>query len=92
MRRTAILTTGLLAALVLSGCTPRTTADKAQMDRRYTDKPATLMCFDYGQPIYTGRSVGKPQRSDTGEGSWSFVDASNNKLTTVEANCHIVYD
>lgn len=90
MRKVMIIS-AIALAVGLSGCV-RTTADRAQKERRFSDKPATLMCFDYGQLIYTGRSVGKPQRSDTGEGSWSFVDASNNKLTTIEANCNVVYD
>lgn len=79
------------AAIGLSGCAI-TEADKAQKERRYTDRPATLHCYDYGVTIYSGRSKGKPQRSDTGEGSWSFVDASNGKLTTIEANCSVIYD
>lgn len=86
-----LMTVAIMAAVGLSGCV-RTEADRAQKERRYSDNPASIICFDYGQIIYTGRSRGKPQRSDTGEGSWSFVDASNNKLTTIEANCHVVYD
>lgn len=79
------------AAVAVAGCAI-TEADKAQRDRRYTDSPATLSCYDYGMTVFEGRSKGKPQRSDTGEGSWSFVDAATGKLTTVEANCMVIYD
>lgn len=81
----------IAAALALSGC-HITTADKAQSERRFSDSPATIACYDYGAPIFSGRTVGKPQRSDTGEGSWSFVNAADGKLTTVEANCMVAYD
>lgn len=91
MKLINLLALSCIAALAVSGCV-RTTADRAQKERRFTDRPASISCFDYGQPIFSGRTVGKPQRSDTGEGSWSFVDASNGKLTTVEANCMVVYD
>lgn len=89
--RKVVMISALALAVGLAGCV-RTTADRAQKERRYSDKPATLRCYDYGQQIYVGRSIGKPQRSDTGEGSWSFVDAANNRLTTIEANCSVVYD
>ena len=79
------------AAVSVTACHV-TTADKAQADRRFSDTPATIVCYDYGAPIFSGRTVGKPQRSDTGEGSWSFVNAANGQLTTVEANCMVAYD
>lgn len=92
-RITALLAVAACTAAIVgvSGCY-RTTADRAQAERRYTDGPATLSCYDYGMPVFEGRSRGKPQRSDTGEGSWSFVNAADGKLTTVEANCLIAYD
>lgn len=91
MKKTIISAVVLALSVVSSGCV-RTTADRAQAERRYSDGPATIQCYDYGLLIFQGRTKGKPQRSDTGEGSWSFVDATTGKLTTVEANCHIAYD
>ncbi len=91
MKKIILLAIACLIGVSISGCY-RTTADRAQAERRYTDSAAYITCYDYGMQVFSGKTKGKPQRSDTGEGSWSFVDASNGRLTTIEANCMVIYD
>jgi hypothetical protein len=84
MKKLLLFSLACAIGLAISACTA---TDRAQMDR-----PASIVCHDYAGVIFNGRSVGKPQRSDTGEGMWEFVNATNGKFTQIEGNCVVAYD
>lgn len=75
------------ALLALAACTD---TKRAQMERQFTDKPSTIRCLSYGQPLYVGRSKGKAEIDETGK--LAFTDAATNQLTTVEGDCVVVSD
>jgi hypothetical protein len=79
LKRLSLLALAVLIGSTISAC-------------NFSDSPATMTCWDYGQVILTTRTKGKPQRADTGESMWTFVDAATGKYTTVEANCLVAYD
>ena len=80
--------TVLLALAVLAaGCTE---ARRERTGTTLSDKPADITCWSYGQQIYQGRSTGKVDGRS--EGRVGFVDAANNRYTTVDGHCLIVYD
>lgn len=89
MKKLLLLSLACAIGLAISACTA---TDRAQMDRRGSDKPADIVCNDFGVEVFNGRSVGKPQRSDTGEGMWEFVNAANGQFTQVEGNCVVAYN
>ena len=89
MKKLLLLSLACAIGLAISACTA---TDRAQKDRAFSDNPADIVCYNYGGEIFNGRSVGKPQRSDTGEGLWEFVNAANGRFTQVEGNCVVAYN
>lgn len=88
-QRNLILTAAAgLAIAALSACHV-TDARRAQTRATYGDQPASIICWTYGERNFEGRSTGKVVYDDGGR--LTFVDASNNRLTTVEGDCRIVY-
>lgn len=91
MKKIILIAISIMLGMALTAC-GFTETDRAQKSRAFTDTPATLICHDYGGVVFSGRSKGKPQRSDTGEGMWEFVNAQTGKFTQVEGNCVVAYD
>lgn len=91
MKRLALLALACIISASLTACKGITDTDRAQTERRFSDTPAMLKCYDFGILVYEGRSRGKPQRDDTGDGMWTFVDTATGNLTTVEGNCVVFY-
>lgn len=91
MKKLILLAMAVLLGSALSAC-GITETDRAQKSRAFSDTPATLVCHDFGIEVFNGRSKGKPQRSDTGEGMWEFVNAATGQFTQVEGNCTVAYD
>ena len=52
---------------------------------------AEVRCFSADSLIYSGRSTGKVQNSDSSDGYY-FVDAADNKLKEVSGNCIVTYE
>lgn len=80
-----------IAGLVLAGLSAChvTEARRAQSAATYGDKPASIICWTYGERNFEGRSTGKAVYDDGGR--LTFVDAANGRLTTVEGDCRVVY-
>lgn len=74
-------------ALVAAACTE---ARRERTGTTLSDKAADITCWSYGQQIYQGRSTGKVDGRS--EGRVAFVDASNERYTTIDGHCLIVYD
>jgi len=78
------------AALALTGgLTACTDSKRARNDATWGDKPADITCWTYGGENFKGRSTGKVEYDDGGR--ISFVDASNNRYTTIDGDCRVVY-
>jgi len=82
----ALFCAAAFAAIALSGCTD---ADNALNAATYTDKPAAITCYAYGNLTFDGRSTGKVIYDEGGR--LTFVDAANGRLTTIEGECRVVY-
>ncbi|WP_395943625.1 hypothetical protein [Brevundimonas sp.] len=80
--------TALSLALVATtaACTD---SKRARNDATWGDKPADITCWTYGVENFKGRSTGKVEYDDGGR--ISFVDASNNRYTTIDGDCRVVY-
>ena len=88
----ALVYTAVALALIgvltggLSACTD---SKRARNDATWGDKPADITCWTYGVENFKGRSTGKVEYDDGGR--ISFVDASNNRYTTIDGDCRVVY-
>ena len=80
-----ILAVGL-SALALVGCTE---SKRARNAATFGDKPADITCWTYGTETYSGRSTGKVEYNDGGR--IAFVDAANDRYTTIDGECRVVY-
>jgi hypothetical protein len=81
----ALVLTGALTG-GLSACTD---IKRARNDATWGDKPADITCWTYGVENFKGRSTGKVEYDDGGR--ISFVDAANNRYTTIDGDCRVVY-
>ncbi len=73
-------------ALGSAACTDSKRASRAAT---WGDRPADITCWTYGTENFRGRSTGKVEYDEGGR--ISFVDASNDRYTTVEGDCRVVY-
>lgn len=76
----------LTVVATLAACTD---SKRARRDATWGDKPAEITCWTYGVQNFQGRSTGKVEYDDGGR--ISFVDASNNRYTTIDGDCRVVY-
>lgn len=81
----------LVGCLIIaaSGAASCTESKRARNGATWGDQPAEITCWTYGVENFTGRSTGKVEYDDGGR--ISFVDASNNRYTTVDGDCRVVY-
>lgn len=84
--KTSLVLIAASGAVALSGCTD---SKRARNDATWGDRPAEITCWTYGTENFTGRSTGKVEYDDGGR--ISFVDAANNRYTTVDGDCRVVY-
>lgn len=86
MKRTVtlILIAGL--AVTAAACTD---SRRARNAATFSDQPADITCWTYGTETFSGRSTGKVEYNDGGR--IAFVDAANDRYTTVDGECRVVY-
>ncbi|MBI1686170.1 hypothetical protein [Caulobacter hibisci] len=84
--KTALTLALVAAALAASGCTD---SKRARNDATWSDRSADITCWSYGTETFKGRSTGKVEHDD---GRVSFVDAANNRYTTIDGECRVVYE
>lgn len=77
----------LATVLFTAACTD---SKRARNDATWGDRPAQITCWSYGVQNFEGRSTGKVEYDDGGR--ISFVDAANNRYTTIDGDCRVVYD
>ncbi len=82
-----VILPALAAVLFIAGCTD---SKRARNDATWGDRPAQITCWSYGVQHFEGRSTGKVEYDDGGR--ISFVDAANNRYTTIDGDCRVVYD
>lgn len=87
MKKITLLALGV-AALALSACHV-TEADRAKSQATWSDKPADIICWTYGERNFEGQSTGKVVYDEGGR--LTFVDAANGRLTNIEGDCRVVY-
>jgi hypothetical protein len=80
---------GLFVIGLLLATAACTDARRARNSATFGDQPADITCWTYGVETFTGRSTGKVEYNDGGR--IAFVDASNNRYTTVDGECRVVY-
>jgi hypothetical protein len=80
----------VLIAATATALTACTEARRESAGTTFSDKPADITCWSYGQAIFQGRSTGKVNTRS--EGRIGFVDAANGRYTTVDGDCLIVYE
>jgi hypothetical protein len=73
-------------ALAASACTD---SKRARNEATWEDRSADITCWTYGTQNFNGRSTGKVEYDDGGR--ISFVDAANNRYTTIDGDCRVVY-
>ena len=83
----AVVAVASLALVVSVGAC--TDSKRASRDATWGDKPADITCWTYGTESFSGRSTGKVEY-DEGD-RISFVDAANQRYTTVDGDCRVVY-
>ncbi len=83
-----IVATLAVAGVALSGAAC-TDSKRARNAATWGDRPADITCWTYGTENFRGRSTGKVEYDEGGR--VSFVDASNDRYTTVEGDCRVVY-
>ena len=88
MKRMIMMAGALLASVSVSGCLV-TEAEKESRDAYYNDRAASVTCYAYGTLTFDGISTGKIVYDEGGR--LTFVDAANNRLTTIEGECRVVY-
>ena len=81
---TLILIAGL--AITAAACTD---SRRARNAATWSDQPADITCWTYGTETFSGRSTGKVEYNDGGR--IAFVDAANDRYTTVDGECRVVY-
>lgn len=81
---TLALITGV--AVTAAACTD---SKRARNAATWGDKPADITCWSYGTEVFSGRSTGKVEHNDGGR--IAFVDAANDRYTTVDGECRVVY-
>ena len=75
-----------LTAVALMGCTE---SKRARNAATWGDRPADITCWTYGTETFSGRSTGKVEYNDGGR--IAFVDAANDRYTTIDGECRVVY-
>ncbi len=83
-----IVATLAVAGVALSGAAC-TDSKRARNAATWGDRPADITCWTYGTENFRGRSTGKVEYDEGGR--VSFVDASNDRYTTIEGDCRVVY-
>ena len=78
-----------LVAAVAIGAAACTESKRARNAATWGDQPADITCWTYGTETFSGRSTGTVETSD--EGRIAFVDAANDRYTTVDGECRVVY-
>jgi len=86
MKRTAIIVLIAGLAVTAAACTE---SKRARNAATWGDKPADITCWTYGTETFSGRSTGKVAYNDGGR--IAFVDAANNRYTTIDGECRVVY-
>lgn len=81
---TLVLIAGL--AVTAAACTE---SKRARNAATWGDKPADITCWTYGTETFSGRSTGKVEYNDGGR--IAFVDAANDRYTTIDGECRVVY-
>ena len=66
-----------------------TESKRARNAATWGDKPADITCWTYGTETFSGRSTGKVEYNDGGR--IAFVDAANDRYTTIDGECRVVY-
>ena len=84
--RLAAATSIIFATVATGACTD---SKRARRDATWGDKPADIVCWTYGTQNFAGRSTGKVEYDEGGR--ISFVDAANDRYTTVEGECRVTY-
>lgn len=79
-----VLVAGL--AVATTACTE---SKRARNAATWGDQPADITCWTYGTETFSGRSTGKVEHNDGGR--IAFVDAANNRYTTIDGECRVVY-
>ena len=78
-----------LALTLVATTVACTDSKRARNDATWGDTPADITCWTYGIENFKGRSTGKVEYDDGGR--ISFVDAANNRYTTIDGDCRVVY-
>jgi len=81
--------TSVAIAAVAASAAACTESKRANQAATFGDQAADITCWTYGTQIFSGRSTGKVEYATSGR--ISFVDASNERFTTIEGDCRIVY-
>jgi hypothetical protein len=86
MKPAAVVIASFALVVAVGGCTD---SKRASRDATWGDKPADITCWTYGTESFSGRSTGKVEYDEGGR--ISFVDAANQRYTTVDGDCRVVY-
>lgn len=86
MKRIVTLALVIGVAAVAVACTD---SKRARNAATWGDQPADITCWTYGTETFSGRSTGKVEYDDGGR--VSFVDAANDRYTTIDGECRVVY-
>jgi len=86
MMRSVVILALAGTVLATSACTD---SKRARNAATWGDQPADITCWTYGTENFRGRSTGKVEYDEGGR--ISFVDAANDRYTTVEGDCRVVY-
>jgi hypothetical protein len=81
--------TSVAIAAVAASAAACTESKRANQAATFGDQAADITCWTYGTQIFSGRSTGKVEYATSGR--ISFVDASNERFTTIEGDCRVVY-
>ena len=76
-------------AAVAASAAACTESKRANQAATFGDQAADITCWTYGTQIFSGRSTGKVEYATSGR--LSVVDASNERFTTIEGDCRVVY-
>lgn len=85
MKQTMTIVALTVLALGAAACTD---SERARRSATFSDQPADIVCWTYGTESFRGRSTGKIEYEG---GRVSFVDASNDRYTTLDGDCRITY-
>ena len=84
-----VLTTAATALALIGALSACTDSRRARNDATWGDTPADITCWTYGVENFKGRSTGTVEYNDGGR--IAFVDAANNRYTTIDGDCRVVY-